>query len=155
MANGALLTGIMASRLAYGMARDGLLPAALTRLLPRRRTPWAAIAATTVPALSLALTGSVATLASTLVLLLLVVFLIVNTAVLVLRREEGTPGHFRVPSVLPVLGLVSCVLLATQVEAEVWLRTAVVLGVAAVLAVVPAVRRRRADRANRDGQDGG
>ncbi|RPK64686.1 Putrescine importer PuuP [Streptomyces sp. ADI96-15] len=155
VANGALLTGIMASRLAYGMARDGLLPAALTRLLPRRRTPWAAIAATTVPALSLALTGSVATLASTLVLLLLVVFLIVNTAVLVLRREEGTPGHFRVPSVLPVLGLVSCVLLATQVEAEVWLRTAVVLGVAAVLAVVPAVRRRRADRANRDGQDGG
>ncbi|MFJ4942466.1 APC family permease [Streptomyces albidoflavus] len=155
VANGALLTGIMASRLAYGMARDGLPPAALTRLLPRRRTPWAAIAATTVPALSLALTGSVATLASTLVLLLLVVFLIVNTAVLVLRREEGTPGHFRVPSVLPVLGLVSCVLLATQVEAEVWLRTAVVLGVAAVLAVVPAVRRRRADRANRDGQDGG
>ncbi|MEW2110084.1 APC family permease [Streptomyces albidoflavus] len=155
VANGALLTGIMASRLAYGMARDGLPPAALTRLLPRRRTPWAAIAATTVPALSLALTGSVATLASTLVLLLLVVFLFVNTAVLVLRREEGTPGHFRVPSVLPVLGLVSCVLLATQVEAEVWLRTAVVLGVAAVLAVVPAVRRRRADRANRDGQDGG
>ncbi|ESP95928.1 amino acid permease-associated protein [Streptomyces sp. GBA 94-10 4N24] len=155
VANGALLTGIMASRLAYGMARDGLLPAALTRLLPRRRTPWAAIAATTVPALSLALTGSVATLASTLVLLLLVVFLIVNTAVLVLRREQGPPGHFRVPSVLPVLGLVSCVLLATQVEAEVWLRTAVVLGVAAVLAVVPAVRRHRADRANRDGQDGG
>ncbi|MCQ9707656.1 APC family permease [Streptomyces albidoflavus] len=154
VANGALLTGIMASRLAYGMARDGLLPAALTRLLPRRRTPWAAIAATTAPALLLALTGSVATLASTLVLLLLVVFLIVNTAVFVLRREDGTPGHFRVPAVLPVLGVASCVLLATQVEAEVWLRTAVVLGVAAALAVVPAVRRRRADRANGAGQDG-
>ncbi|OWA19084.1 amino acid permease [Streptomyces sp. CS227] len=154
VANGALLTGIMASRLAYGMARDGLLPAALTRLLPRRRTPWAAIAATTAPALLLALTGSVATLASTLVLLLLVVFLIVNTAVLVLRREDGTPGHFRVPAVLPVLGVASCVLLATQVEAEVWLRTAVVLGVAAALAVVPAVRRRRAGRANGDKQGG-
>ncbi|CAM5578382.1 MULTISPECIES: APC family permease [Streptomyces] len=154
VANGALLTGIMASRLAYGMARDGLLPSVLTRLLPRRRTPWAAITATTVPALLLALTGSVAALAATLVLLLLVVFLLVNTAVLVLRRREGAPGHFRVPAALPVLGAASCVLLATQVEAEVWLRTAVVLGVAGVLAVVPAVRRRRAGRATGTGRDG-
>ncbi|MGJ7416590.1 APC family permease [Streptomyces cinereoruber] len=143
VANGALLTGIMASRLAYGMARDGLLPAALTRVLPGRRTPWAAIAATTVPALLLALTGSVATLASTLVLLLLVVFLIVNTAVLVLRSDPGEPDHFRAPTVLPVLGAASCVLLATQVEAEVWLRGSVVLALAVVLAVVAATRRRR------------
>ncbi|MFJ4343369.1 APC family permease [Streptomyces sp. NPDC088915] len=143
VANGALLTGIMASRLAYGMARDGLLPGVLTRVLPGRRTPWAAIAATTVPALLLALTGSVATLASTLVLLLLVVFLIVNTAVLVLRSDPGEPGHFRAPSFLPVLGAASCVLLATQIEAEVWLRGSVVLALAAVLAVVAAKRRRR------------
>ncbi|OKJ49018.1 amino acid permease [Streptomyces sp. CB02009] len=143
VANGALLTGIMASRLAYGMARDGLLPAALTRVLPGRRTPWAAIAATTVPALLLALTGSVATLASTLVLLLLVVFLIVNTAVLVLRSDPGEPDHFRAPTVLPVLGAASCVLLATQVETEVWLRGSVVLAVAVVLAVVAAGRRRQ------------
>ncbi|MCK8678321.1 APC family permease [Streptomyces lichenis] len=151
VANGALLTGIMASRLAYGMARDGLLPAALTRVLPGRRTPWAAIAATTVPALLLALTGSTATLASTLVLLLLVVFLIVNTAVLVLRRDPGEPGHFRAPSVLPVLGAASCVLLATRIEAEVWLRGSLVLVLAVVLAAVAATRRRR----TRPGPEGG
>ncbi len=109
VANGALLTGIMSSRLAYGMARDGLLPAALTRVLPGRRTPWAAIALTTLLSMLLALTGSVATLASTLVLLLLVVFLMVNTAVLVLRRDPGEAGHFRAPTVLPVLGAASCV----------------------------------------------
>ncbi|MFF6832439.1 APC family permease [Streptomyces sp. NPDC012438] len=143
VANGALLTGIMASRLAYGMARDGLLPAVLTRVLPGRRTPWAAIAATTVPALLLALTGSVATLASTLVLLLLIVFLIVNTAVLVLRSDPGEPDHFRAPTVLPVLGAASCVLLATRIEAEVWLRGSAVLALAVVLAVVAAKRRRR------------
>ncbi|MEU9980717.1 APC family permease [Streptomyces sp. NPDC050856] len=142
VANGALLTGIMSSRLAYGMARDGLLPAALTRVLPRRRTPWVAIAATTALALLLALTGSVATLASTLVLLLLVVFFMVNTAVLVLRRrEEGEPGHFRAPTVLPVLGAASCVLLATQIEAQVWLRGLLVLAVGAVLGAVAAARR--------------
>ncbi|GGQ56905.1 APC family permease [Streptomyces flaveolus] len=141
VANGALLTGIMSSRLAYGMARDGLLPAALTKVLPGRRTPWAAIAVTTLPAMLLALTGSVATLASTLVLLLLVVFFMVNTAVLVLRRDQGGADHFRTPTVLPVLGAASCVVLATQIEAEVWLRGLVVVAVGAVLAALAAARR--------------
>ncbi|WP_369181943.1 APC family permease [Streptomyces mutabilis] len=142
VANGALLTGIMSSRLAYGMAKDGLLPAALTRVLPGRRTPWAAIAVTTVLSMLLALTGSVATLASTLVLLLLVVFLMVNTAVLVLRRDDrGEADHFRAPTVLPVLGAASCVALATQIEAEVWLRGLLVVAVGTVLAALAAVRR--------------
>ncbi|MGC9437378.1 APC family permease [Streptomyces sp. WG5] len=151
VANGALLTGIMSSRLAYGMARDGLLPAALTRVLPGRRTPWAAIAVTTLLSMLLALTGSVATLASTLVLLLLVVFLMVNTAVLVLRRDPGEADHFRAPTVLPVLGIASCVVLATQIEAEVWLRGLLVVAVGTVLAALGAVRRaaRGADRAGR------
>ncbi|MDQ0792641.1 APC family permease [Streptomyces sp. B1I3] len=143
VANGALLTGIMSSRLTYGMARDGLLPSGLAKVLPGRRTPWAAIVATTVPAMILALTGSVATLASTLVLLLLVVFLIVNTAVLVLRREPGEAGHFRVATAFPVLGGASCVLLATQIEAQVWLRGLLVLAVGVVLATVAAARRGR------------
>ncbi|MDT9682837.1 APC family permease [Streptomyces sp. TRM76323] len=141
VANGALLTGIMSSRLTYGMARDGLLPGVLTRVLPGRRTPWVAIAATTGLSALLALTGSVATLASTLVLLLLVVFFAVNTAVLALRRDPGGSDHFRVPTVLPVLGAASCVLLATRIEAAVWLRGLVVLGTGLVLGAVVAARR--------------
>ncbi|MEV6752981.1 APC family permease [Streptomyces sp. NPDC051214] len=143
VANGALLTGIMSSRLAYGMARDRLLPGFLTKVLPGRRTPWAAIAATTALSLLLALTGDVSTLASTLVLLLLVVFFLVNTAALVLRRDAAPQDHFRAPTVLPVLGAASCVLLATQIEREVWLRGGAVLLVGAVLGAVTAVRRRR------------
>ncbi|MER6346048.1 APC family permease [Streptomyces sp. NPDC001595] len=146
VANGALLTGIMASRLAFGMARDGLLPSSLAKVLPGRRTPWAAIAATTVPAMFLALTGSVDVLASTLVLLLLVVFLIVNIAVLVLRRDTGTEPHFRTPTVLPLLGAASCVLLATQIEGRVWLRGSAVLAVGALLGTVAALRRDRTGR---------
>ncbi|MFE6410925.1 APC family permease [Streptomyces sp. NPDC057837] len=153
VANGALLTGIMSSRLAYGMAKDGLLPAPLTRVLPGRRTPWAAIAVTTLLAMLLALTGSVATLASTLVLLLLVVFLMVNTAVLVLRRDPGENDHFRAPTVLPVLGIASCVLLATQVEAEVWLRGLTIIAVGVVLGALTAVRR--AGRARQDVRNAG
>ncbi|RMI92764.1 amino acid permease [Streptomyces sp. ZS0098] len=143
VANGALLTGIMSSRLAYGMARDGLLPGVLTKVLPGRRTPWAAIVVTTGLAMLLALTGSVATLASTLVLLLLVVFLMVNTAVLVLRRDPGESDHFRTPVVLPALGIASCVLLATQIEAAVWLRGLAIVAAGAVLAAISVARRSR------------
>ncbi|MFF1378941.1 APC family permease [Streptomyces sp. NPDC058308] len=143
VANGALLTGIMSSRLAYGMARDGLLPRFLTKVLPRRRTPWASIAVTTALSLLLALTGDVATLASTLVLLLLVVFFLVNTAALVLRRDTSSQDHFAAPAVVPLLGASSCVLLATQIERDVWLRGLVVLAVGATLGVVAALRVRR------------
>ncbi|MCP3803207.1 APC family permease [Allokutzneria sp. A3M-2-11 16] len=140
VANGALLTGIMSSRLAYGMAKDGLLPAVLGRVLPVRRTPWVAIAVTAVMSLLLALTGDVASLASTLVLLLLVVFLAVNVAVLVLRRDEVDHEHFRIPAVIPVLGVGSCVLLASQVEGEVWVRGLLILAVGLVLSVGRALR---------------
>ncbi|MFJ4467766.1 APC family permease [Streptomyces sp. NPDC089424] len=146
VANGALLTGIMSSRLAYGMARDGLLPRFLTSVLPRRRTPWASIAATTVLSFLLALTGDVATLASTLVLLLLVVFFVVNTAVLVQRRDRAAGPHFRACTAVPVLGALSCVLLATQVEAGVWVRGLIVIAVGVALGAVAAVRRRAATR---------
>ncbi|MFH9760287.1 APC family permease [Streptomyces anulatus] len=143
VANGALLTGIMSSRLAYGMARDGLLPRFLTAVLPGRRTPWAAIATTAALSLLLALTGDVSTLASTLVLLLLVVFFLVNTSLLVLRRDTVPQGHFRAPTLVPVLGALSCVLLATRIEHDVWLRGLLVLTVGAGLGVIAAVRSRR------------
>ncbi|GGX90579.1 APC family permease [Streptomyces minutiscleroticus] len=151
VANGALLTGIMASRLAFGMARDGLLPRTLAKVLPRRRTPWAAIAATTALSLLLALTGDVETLAATLVLLLLIVFFLVNTAALVLRRERVDHPCFRVPAVVPVLGAASCVLLATRVEADVWRHGLAVLAVGVVPALVAARRHGRADERARAG----
>ncbi|MFI9011572.1 APC family permease [Actinosynnema sp. NPDC053489] len=143
VANGALLTGIMSSRLAYGMARDGLLPSALARVLPGRRTPWVAILTTSAVSLVLALTGEVTALAETLVLLLLVVFVAVNAAVLVLRRDEGEPDHFRVPVVLPCLGLASCVLLFTRIDGAVWVRGLILIGLGVVLAAVNLVRARR------------
>ena len=114
VANGALLTSIMASRLLYGMARDGLLPPVLGRVLPRRRTPGVAIVVTALVSMLLASVGTLATLACTVVLLLLVVFLSTNVAVLVLRRSPVEHDHLRVPAVLPVLGAVSCVVLGVQ-----------------------------------------
>ncbi|MHA7860494.1 APC family permease [Tessaracoccus sp. Y36] len=135
VANGALLTGIMSSRLAYGMSRDRLLPSFLSKVLPGRKTPWLAIIVTTGLSVVLALLGSIEVLASTLVLLLLVVFTAVNAAVLVLRKDAVAHKHYRVPRGLPVLGLASCVLLATQVEGETWLFGLPMLAVGGVLAL--------------------
>lgn len=152
VANGALLTGIMSSRLAYGMSRDGLLPSFLSKVLPRRRTPWPAIAVTTGLSVFLALIGSIEVLAATLVLLLLVVFTAVNTAVLFLRKDEVGHPHFRVPLVLPVLGIASCVVLVTQIEAETWQLGLPLLAAGVVLAFI--ARSRRVKNLARAGTEG-
>jgi amino acid transporter len=146
VANGALLTSIMTSRLTYGMANEGLLPSVLGRVLPRRRSPWVAILATTAVSMALALTGDLETLANTVVLLLLVVFISTNAAVLVLRKDRVGHDHFRVPAVLPVLALLSCVVLLTQQEGGVWVRGLLLLGGGVVLYVVTTATRRAAAR---------
>ncbi|BBY18808.1 APC family permease [Mycolicibacterium litorale] len=133
VANGALLTMIMSSRLTYGMAEHGLLPTVLSRVLPQRRTPWVAIVATTVVAMLLTLVGELSTLAETVVLLLLFVFISTNVAVLVLRRDRVDHDHFQVWTAVPVLGVASCVLLMTQQTAKVWLFAAIMLVVGGVL----------------------
>ena len=118
VANSALINMMMASRLLYGMSKQGVLPPFLSRVLPGRRTPWAAILFTTV--IALGLTSFVSTdpespiavlLGGTTSLLLLAVFAVVNVCVLVLRRSRVDHEHFRTPTVLPVLGAALCVFL--------------------------------------------
>lgn len=133
VANGALLTMVMASRLTYGMAEQGLLPAVLGTVLPNRRTPWVAILATTAVAMVLTTVSGLATLAETVVLLLLFVFISTNISVLVLRRQTVDHDHYRVWTFVPVLGVASCLLLLTQQRAVVWLFAGILLAVGAVL----------------------
>jgi APA family basic amino acid/polyamine antiporter len=118
VANSALINMMMASRLLYGMARQGVLPAFLGKVHPRRRTPWAAILLTTGIALALSAyvaldtEGSVvAVLGGTTSLLLLAVFAVVNATVLVLRRDHVEHKHFVAGPVLPVVGAVCCLYL--------------------------------------------
>nr|WP_216845639.1 APC family permease [Rathayibacter sp. VKM Ac-2857] len=145
VANGALLTMIMASRVTYGMAKEGLLPGVLGRVLPKRRTPWVAIAVTTVAAALLTLVGDLATLAQTVVLLLLLVFISTNVSVLVLRRDRVEHEHFRVWTAIPVLGVASCVLLLSQQEPTVWLSAGALLVVGVLLHLITRRRGARTD----------
>ncbi|RRV07487.1 amino acid permease [Pseudomonas sp. v388] len=133
VANGALLTMIMASRLTYGMARNGLLPEVFGRVLAGRRTPWVAIVSTTLVAIALTLTGTLAVLAETVVLLLLFVFISTNLAVLVLRRDHVEEKHFRVSTWVPVLAIISCLILLSQQSLETWLRAGALMVVGVVL----------------------
>lgn len=121
VSNTALINMLMASRLIYGMARQHVLPPVLGSVHRTRHTPWVAILFTTVVAFGLILyvsafasSTAVSVLGGTTSLLLLAVFAVVNIAVLALRRDvrEGG-GHFRTPTVLPVIGCVASVYLVT------------------------------------------
>jgi len=114
VANTALINMLMASRLLYGMSREGVLPPPLGRVHSTRRTPYVAIVFTTLLAFGLiTFVGEVPELGGTTALLLLGVFTIVNVTVLVLRRQPVEHKHFRVPTVLPIIGALTCGFLVT------------------------------------------
>lgn len=111
VANSALINMLMASRLTYGMAREGVIPAWFGKVAARRRTPWVAVIFTTAVAMCLTANADVGILGGTTSLLLLAVFTIVNIAVLVLRRRPVAHPHFKAPTILPVLGALVSVFL--------------------------------------------
>jgi amino acid transporter len=113
VANTALINMLMASRLVYGMSREHVLPAVLGSVHARWRTPHVAIGFTTLLAFGLiTFVGEVPALGGTTALLLLCVFTVVNIAVLVLRSDRVGHEHFSAPTIVPVLGAVSCAFLA-------------------------------------------
>jgi basic amino acid/polyamine antiporter, APA family len=133
LANGALINMIMASRIVYGMSREGIVAQGFGRVSKTRRTPYVAIAFTTVLAMVLAATGDLSDLADTTVLLLLLVFAVVNVAVLVLRKDDVGHDHFRAPTFLPVIGAIACIVLAFDKDGSIWARAGLLLALGVVL----------------------
>ncbi len=131
--NGALINMIMASRLIYGMGEEGVMPSVFRRVHPGRQTPWVSIIFTTLVAMALIATGGFEILASTTVVLLLLVFIVVNIAVLVLRRDRVEHDHFHAPAVFPILGILVSLGLLTQQEPAIFLRAGVLLLIGAAL----------------------
>jgi APA family basic amino acid/polyamine antiporter len=116
VANSALINMLMASRLLYGMAHEQVLPPTLGRVLKGRRTPWVAILFTTVLAFGLIAFADLKSLGGTTSLLLLAVFTVTNIAVLVLRRDPAEHKHFRAPTVVPILGALTCAYLVSPLS---------------------------------------
>ena len=87
------------------------------------------------------------------VLLLLFVFVSTNVAVLVLRRDRTDTDHFRAPTILPVLAVISCIVLMTQQSASTWLRAGILIVVGLVLYLLARVTGSGGRRVNDDDID--
>jgi amino acid transporter len=119
--NTALLNYLMGSRLIYGMSSQGLLPAGIGRIHPKRRTPHVAVVILFLIVSTLILIADVKQLAEATSLLLLIVFTIVNVALLILKRRKGEArGQFEVPAAVPLLGALVCAtLIAIRIQASI------------------------------------
>jgi len=113
------------ARVWFAMSRDGLLPAAFSRVHKRFRTPhvatWVAGIAVGIPA-GIFDIGTLADLSN---IGTLFAFVLVAVAVLILRKTQpDRPRGFRVPLVplVPILSVVTCVILMASLTLENWIR---------------------------------
>jgi APA family basic amino acid/polyamine antiporter len=143
VANTGLLNYIMSSRMAYGMARDGLLPSIIGRLHPTRRTPQVAIVLLGAIVLGLAAPFTLTALAQVTSLLLLTSFIVMNACMIVLKRRPAEPrGAFEVPTVVPLAGIVVSAVVIASAQQRALLLAAILLAciTAASLAILLLVR---------------
>lgn len=143
IANTALLNGVMASRLLYGMARENLLPRVLATVNEKTQTPHVAIIFLLLCTTIFALSGTLLHLAGTTSLLLLVVFFSVNVALIVIkRRTPHSENAFRIPIVVPICGAASTLALMAFVQWPAVNSAAIAIGLGLLLAGVNAFRQR-------------
>lgn len=111
--NGVIVHMIMIARVIYGLADQGSLPKALARLNPMTHTPLLATVIGVGAILLLALAVPLAGLADLTAGFTLVIFAIVNLALIRIKSRNETPplGTFICPRWVPFAGLVSSVLL--------------------------------------------
>jgi len=91
MVNGILVQIVMASRVIYGMANEGMMPKVLGRVDERRQTPVIAILLITALIVVLGLTVPLLRLAETTSLVILSIFAAVNFSLFLLGRRAGAP----------------------------------------------------------------
>jgi len=106
--NGALIQIIKSARILYGMSRNGWLPAALGVVNARTRTPLLATLLAGGVVLGFALMLPLTALARLTSSLVLVVFMLVNIALIRLHRTQPRPaGRWVLPVWVPVLGMLA------------------------------------------------
>jgi len=113
------------SRVAFAMARDGLLPPVFAKVHPTFRTPYVVTATVGVFVALVASFFSISVLAELVNIGTLFAFILVSVGVLVLRRTRpDLPRAFRTPGVpvVPVLAVLICLYLMLNLSGETWLR---------------------------------
>jgi basic amino acid/polyamine antiporter, APA family len=132
ISSGVLTVLYAQTRILFAMCRDGLLPQGLARVWQRTRTPalvtaalgsLIAVVAAVIPLGDLVELVNIGTLFA---------FLVVNIAIIVLRRTRpDLPRSFRVPLVpwFPLIGAATCIYLMSTLAAVTWVGFAVWLAV--------------------------
>ncbi len=78
--------------------------------------------------------GNIATLAAATSALLLCVFIVINAALIILKRRPAEPpGAFEIPVVIPAAGILVNAALLTQVKPQAWMIAAALLAGIALL----------------------
>jgi amino acid transporter len=111
--NGIIVQIILASRVFYGLARLGSLPAAFQKVSTFTRTPLLATAVAVAVVLALALLLPLEQLADLTSRFTLIMFALINLALIRIKRREPEPPRnvYVAPFWMPWAGLVSCVVL--------------------------------------------
>ena len=111
--NGVIIQIIMASRVLYGLGKQGSVPAVFARVHPLTRTPLMATGSITAVVLTLALAFPLEGLAEWTSRIALVIFAMVNMALLLLKRRPTTApeGSFSVKLWVPLAGCLTCLAL--------------------------------------------
>lgn len=106
--NGALIQIIMASRMLYGISREGWLPALVGRVHPRTQTPLVATAIITAGVLVLAVPLNIRVLADSTSFIILIVYILVNLSLLRIKRQlPMAAGVHPLPIWVPVIALIA------------------------------------------------
>lgn len=109
--NGVIVQIVMASRVLYGLGRQGSLPGIFARVHPTTQTPLFATGFVVALVLLLALAFPLEKLAETTSFAVLTIFSLVNLALLrlKLKGEPAPPGTVVVGTWVPVCGFLTCI----------------------------------------------
>ncbi|NYT05450.1 MAG: amino acid permease [Methanomicrobiales archaeon] len=125
-ANTALLMLLASSRILYGMAQSGSLPAWLGSVHPKTHTPGFAIAACLLCSLAFLSLGTIRDVALVANFTLFITFAVINAAVVALRiKDPGRHRPFVVPftigriPLIPVAGIATCILFMAQLDGRI------------------------------------
>ncbi|WP_166139866.1 amino acid permease [Nocardioides ochotonae] len=134
------------SRIAFAMARDGLLPRKLAQVHPKYGTPHRITLITGLAVAAIAGFVDLATLASLVNIGTLFAFILVSIGVVILRRTRpDLPRAFRTPvaPLVAVLATLLCFYLMLNLHGETWVRFGVWMAIGVVMYFVYGRRHSR------------
>ena len=140
------------SRVAFAMARDGLLPPVLANVHPTFRTPYLITVVVGVLVAVLATFTSIDVLAELVNVGTLFAFILVSLGVILLRRSRpDLPRAFRVPlvPVIPAAAALVCLYLMLNLALETWLRFFVWMAIGLVIYFTYGYRNSRVGQGQR------